>query len=213
MRYNNSNTKVMKNIRSITKKNLSGLIQSLLKLLPILILTLAITSCSSIKVAADYDKEANFVNYKTFAFFKTGIDKAEISDIDKRRILRAVESELLTQGYTKSENPDLLVSIFTKSQQRVDVYNNNWGMGAWGWGGYGPWGMGGPGGWGMNQQPMVSTQSEGTLFIDLIDANKKELVWQGMGTGYLPRNIEKKDVRIKEFVSKVMEKFPPEVKK
>jgi hypothetical protein len=213
MRYNNSNTKVMKNIRSITKKNLSGLIQSLLKLLPILILTLAITSCSSIKVAADYDKEANFVNYKTFAFFKTGIDKAEISDIDKRRILRAVESELLAQGYTKSENPDLLVSIFTKSQQRVDVYNNNWGMGAWGWGGYGPWGMGGPGGWGMNQQPMVSTQSEGTLFIDLIDANKKELVWQGMGTGYLPRNIEKKDARIKEFVSKVMEKFPPEVKK
>jgi hypothetical protein len=172
-----------------------------------------ITSCSSIRVAADYDKEANFDSYKTFAFFKTGIDKAEISDLDKRRILRAIESELLAQGYTKSENPDLLVSIFTKSQQRVDVYNNNWGMGAWGWGGYGPWGMGGPGGWGMNQQPMVSTQSEGTLFIDLIDANKKELVWQGMGTGYLPRNIEKKDERIKEFVSKVMEKFSPEVKK
>ncbi|MFT5847451.1 DUF4136 domain-containing protein [Psychroserpens sp.] len=205
----------MKKTRHIEEhlKSVDELNRRVLKLLPILLLTLAISSCSSIKVAADYDKEANFANYKTFAFFKTGIDKAEISDIDKRRILRAVESELLTQGYTKSENPDLLVSIFTKSQQRVDVYNNNWGMGAWGWGGYGPWGMGGPGGWGMNQQPMVSTQSEGTLFIDLIDANKKELVWQGMGTGYLPRNIEKKDVRIKEFVSKVMEKFPPEVKK
>jgi hypothetical protein len=205
----------MKKTRHIEEhlKSVDELNRRVLKLLPILLLTLAISSCSSIKVAADYDKEANFANYKTFAFFKTGIDKAEISDIDKRRILRAVESELLTQGYTKSENPDLLVSIFTKSQQRVDIYNNNWGMGAWGWGGYGPWGMGGPGGWGMNQQPMVSTQSEGTLFIDLIDANKKELVWQGMGTGYLPRNIEKKDVRIKEFVSKVMEKFPPEVKK
>jgi hypothetical protein len=205
----------MKKTRHIEEhlKSVDELNRRVLKLLPILLLTLAISSCSSIKVAADYDKEANFANYKTFAFFKTGIDKAEISDIDKRRILRAVESELLTQGYTKSENPDLLVSIFTKSQQRVDVYNNNWGMGAWGWGGYGPWGMGGPGGWGMNQQPMVSTQSEGTLFIDLIDANKKELVWQGMGTGYLPRNIEKKDERIKEFVSKVMEKFSPEVKK
>lgn len=205
MRYNNSNTKVMKNIRSITKKNLSGLSQSLSKLLPIFILTLAITSCSSIKVAADYDREANFDNYKTFAFFKTGIDKAEISDIDKRRILRAVENELLAQGYMKSENPDLLVSIFTKSQQRVDIYNNHWGMGAWGWGGFGPWGM--------NQQPMVSTRSEGTLFIDLIDAKAKELVWQGMGTGYLPRNIEKKDERITEFVAKVMKKFPPEIKK
>jgi hypothetical protein len=171
-----------------------------------------ITSCSSIRVAADYDKEANFDSYKTFAFFKTGIDKAEISDLDKRRILRAIESELLAQGYIKSENPDLLISIFTKSQQRVDVYNNNWGMGGWGWGGFGPWGMGRFGGMGMNQ-PMVSTQSEGTLFIDLIDAKEKELIWQGMGTGYISRNLEKKDERIKEFVSKVMEKFPPEVQK
>lgn len=187
----------------------------ILKLLPILFVTFAITSCSSVKVAADYDKDANFNNYKTFAFFKTGIDKAEISDLDKRRILRAVESELLTQGYVKSEDPDLLVSIFTKAQTRVDVYNNNWGwggFGGWGWGG---WGMGGFGpGWGMGMnQPAVSTQSEGTLFIDLIDAKKKELVWQGMGTGFLSRKIEKKEERIKEFVSKVMEKFPPEIEK
>ncbi|TXE17590.1 DUF4136 domain-containing protein [Psychroserpens burtonensis] len=194
--------------------NTSGVGRKILRIAPILILLMFITSCSSIKVAADYDKEANFDSYKTFAFFKTGIDKAEISDLDKRRILRAIENELLAQGYIKSENPDLLVSIFTKSQQRVDVYNNNWGMGGWGWGGFGPWGMGRFGGMGMGMnQPMISTQSEGTLFIDLVDAREKELVWQGMGTGYLPRNIEKKDERIKEFVSKVMEKFPPEVQK
>jgi hypothetical protein len=194
IRYSNSN-----------KKND---MKKLLKTLPVLLIVMLLTSCSSIKVAADYDKEANFDDLKTFAFFKTGIDKAEISDIDKRRILRAIESELLAQGYTKSENPDLLVSIFTKSQQRVDVYNNNWGAGGWGWGGFGPrWG------WGFNQQPTVSSRSEGTLFIDLIDAKKKELIWQGMGTGYISRNVEKKDERIKEFVSKVMEKFPPEVEK
>ncbi|SDR65927.1 protein of unknown function [Formosa sp. Hel1_31_208] len=189
--------------------------KKLLKLLSIVMVTLVISSCSSVRVAADYDKAADFNNYKSFAFFKTGIDKAEISDLDKRRILRAIESELLAKGFTKSENPDILVSIFTKSQQRVDVYNNAWGMGAWGWGGFGPWGGGfGPGwGWGWNQQPMVSTRSEGTLFIDLIDAKKKELIWQGMGTGYLPRNVEKKEERINEFVSKVMEKYPPKMEK
>ena len=106
-----------------------------LQILPALLLLIAFTSCSSVKVAADYDKAVDFNNYKTFAFFKSGIDKAEINDIDKRRILRAIESELLAKGYTKSEKPDLLVSIFTKSNQRVDVYNNNWGVGAWGWGG------------------------------------------------------------------------------
>ncbi|MFK7781036.1 DUF4136 domain-containing protein [Psychroserpens sp.] len=173
----------------------------------VLLITVIITSCSSVRVAADYDKEANFNSYKTFAFFKTGIDKAEISDLDKRRILRAIESELLAKGFTKSENPDLLVSIFTKSKQRVDVYNNSWGIGGWGWGGFGPgWG------WGWNNQPVVSTQSEGTLFIDLIDKEKKELIWQGMGTGYISKKMEKKEAQIKEFVSKIMEKYPPEIK-
>jgi len=188
--------------------------KKIIKTLPVLALLILLSSCSSVKVAADYDKEAKFNEYKTFAFFKTGIDKAEISDLDKRRILRAIEAELLAKGFTKSEKPDLLVSLFTKSQQRVDVYNNSWGMGGWGWGGFGPWGGGfGPGwGWGWNQQPNVSTSIQGHLYIDLIDANKKELVWQGMGTGYLSRNMEKKEARIKAFVTKIMEKYPPEVK-
>ena len=183
--------------------------KKLLKLLPLLALLIVVSSCTSVRVAADYDKDATFNEYKTFAFFKTGIDKAEISDLDKRRILRAIESELLAKGFTKSENPDLLVSLFTKSQQRVDVYNNSWGNGAWGWGG---WGGFGPGwGWGWNQ-PSVSTTTQGTLYVDLIDANKKELIWQGMGTGYLSRNVEKKEERIKEFVTQIMEKYPPETK-
>lgn len=181
-----------------------------IKTLPLLALLIVLSSCSSVKVAADYDKEAKFNDYKTFAFFKTGIDKAEISDLDKRRILRAIEAELLAKGFTKSEKPDLLVSLFTKSQQRVDVYNNSWGNGGWGWGGYGGFGPGW--GWGWNQQPSVSTSMQGHLYIDLIDANKKELVWQGMGTGYLSRNMEKKEARIKEFVTKIMEKYPPGTK-
>ena len=169
-------------------------------------ITFVITSCSSVKVTADYDKEADFKSYKTFAFFKSGIDKAEISDLDKRRILRAIESELLAKGFTKSENPDILVSIFTKSQQRVDIYNN-----AYGWGNYGPrWGGYGPGwGYGFNNQPNVSVKSEGTLFIDLIDMEKKELIWQGMGTGFISQNMDKKEEQIKEFVAKILEKYPP----
>lgn len=188
--------------------------KKLLKFSPLLILIAVLSSCSSVKVAADYDKEANFDNYKTFAFFKPGIDKAEINDIDKRRILRAIEAELMAKGFTKSENPDMLVSIFTKSTQRVDIYNNAWGAGAWGWGGYGGWGWGGYGGWGWGPGwggSQVSTSTEGMLFIDFINANKKELIWQGSGTGYLvTKNVEKKEARIKEFVSKTMELFPPE---
>jgi hypothetical protein len=66
-------------------------------------------------------------------------------------------------------------------------------------------------GMGMAGGSQVSTTTEGMLFIDFIDTNKKELIWQGSGTGYLvTKNVTKKEARIKEFVSKTLEQFPPE---
>ena len=169
---------------------------------------LLLTSCSSVKVVTDYDDEVNFSKYKTFAFYKTGIDKADISDLDKKRILRAIESELLALGFTKSQNPDMLVSIFTKSRERVNVTNNNLGFG-WGWGwGWNPWMWGG----GMNNVN-VNQFTEGTLFVDFIDKEQKELIWQGVGTGALrTQNRAKKEERIKTFVKEIISRFPPEEK-
>lgn len=173
-----------------------------------------LSSCVSVRVVADYDREADFNSYKTFAFYKTGIDKAEISDLDKKRILKAIDAEMASIGFQKSNTPDLLVSIFTKEKERVDVFNQGfgpgWGWGwGWGWGGYwSPWW--GPG-WGGYWGPAVSTRTEGVLFIDLIDAKSNELVWQGQGRGSLNTsgNIEKKEARIKEFVSEILSKYPP----
>lgn len=182
-----------------------------------LVLVFMLSSCSSIQVLSDYDKEVNFSTYKSFAFYKTGIDKAMISDLDKKRILKAIETEMNTRGFVKSENPDILVSIFTKESEQVDVYNNNFGWGGfgwgWGWGGFGPglWGGGFGPGWGWGGGNAVSTRTQGSLYIDLIDAKKKELVWQGKGVGTLAntKNIEKKEARIKEFVADILEQYPP----
>ncbi len=174
--------------------------------LPLLVV-LFLSSCTSVRVLSDYDKEANFNSYKSYAFYKTGIDKAQISDLDKKRILKAIETEMGSRGFVKSDSPDILVSIFTKEREQVDVYNNYWGGGfGWGWSPY-YWGGFGPG-WGGNS---VSTRTEGSLYIDLIDAEKKELIWQGKGVGTLSnsRNIEKKEARIQEFVSEIMTQYPP----
>ena len=106
-----------------------------LKFTPVLLLFVGLfSSCSSVRVASDYDREANFSSYNTYAFFKPGIDKAEISDLDKKRILRAIENEMQAKGLTKSDNPDLLVSIFTKTNENINIYQNNYGWGyGWGW--------------------------------------------------------------------------------
>ncbi len=174
-----------------------------LKFIPLFLL-FVFSSCSTVKVATDYDKEANFNQYNSFAFYKPGIDKAEINDLDKKRILRAIEMNLNSKGMTKSEKPDLLISIFTKEKERIDVYNNNFGYG-WGWNPY--W-------YGGYNTSSVSRTPEGTLFIDLIDAKTNNLVWQGMGSADLvTSNMEKKEERIQEIVMKILAEYPPGSKK
>ena len=88
-------------------------------------------SCSSIRVFSDHDKTIDFSEYTTYAFFKPGIEEVEISDLDKRRILKAIESQMETKGLTISSTPDLLVNIAVKATDRVIVNNNL------GWGGAG----------------------------------------------------------------------------
>ncbi len=178
-----------------------------------LFLFMILNACSSVNVYSDYDKETDFSEFKTYAFYKKGIDKVEISDLDKKRILRAIEKELKIKGLVPSENPDLLVNIFTKSREKIDVYNNNYyGWYPWYYGyGYGNFGAGPGYGFGYTN---VTSSTEGTLFIDLIDARKKELSWQGIGIGLLSyhKNIEKKEARISEFVSNIMTQYPPVLK-
>ena len=169
------------------------------------VLILILSSCASISVSSDFDRNVDFNTYKTFGFYKAGVDKVEISDLDKKRILRAVEQQMTAKGFTKSEQPDLLVNIFTKSREQINVnqFNAGWGYG-WGFG-WNPWLWGG-------NQTTVSRSTEGTLFIDLIDAKKKELVWQGEGHGILTRNSDKKEEKINQFVAKILEQYPPKRK-
>ena len=172
-----------------------------IKILPLLFLFL-FNACSSVRVNSDYDSHVDFKQYKTYAFHKKGIDKVEISDLDKRRILHAIDNSLSQKGMTKSDNPDLLVNFFTKEREQIDVnqFNMGWGYG-WGWG-WNPYFWGGG-------NTFVSSSTQGTLFIDLIDAKKKELVWQGQGIGTLSENRIEKEKQINDFVSKILAQFPP----
>ena len=161
--------------------------------------------CATVFVNTDYDKNADFTQYKTYAYFKNGIDKVEISDLDKKRILRAIDEQMLAKGFTKSETPDMLINIFTKAREEVNVnqFNAGWGYG-WGFG-WNPWMWGGA----MGMNNTVTTNTEGTLFIDFIDAKKKEMFWQGEGKGQLTKRMEKKDANINDFVTKILAQYPP----
>ena len=142
---------------------------------------LLLTSCATIRVSSDYDTGVNFNSYATYAFFKPAIDKVEISDLDKRRVLRALESSLASKGFSASETPDVLISFHTKAEKNVRVSESFIGWGSPFYGPFGGWGWG----WGINRPYNINTSTTGVLYIDIIDAASKKLIWQGKGTGSL----------------------------
>lgn len=176
-----------------------------MKRISTLLLSIVLIQCSSIRVFYDHDSSIDFNQYKKYAFFKPGIEEVEISDLDKRRILSAIDDQLSQKGFQLSEDPDLLINIAVKATDRVTISNNNFGWG-WGWGwGWNPWAWGGN----FNQ---VSTTTRGELFIDIIDAKTKLLVWQGKGYGGITEYSKNREEKIQLFVEEILKNFPPENK-
>jgi hypothetical protein len=160
------------------------------------LISLTYLSCSSIRVTTDYNSEIDFSSYKTYAFSKKGIDKAKINELDKKRILKALEIELSSLGLRKNSiDPDILVSIFTGINEKINI-NNYYNYRGYN---YGPW-------YDFNYYNNSITQ--GTLYIDIIDYNKNELVWQGIGRGYISEKTTKKEEQIKSFVNKILLQYP-----
>ena len=164
----------------------------------LLLLIGTMVSCNSIRVYTDHDSGMDFSKYKTYAFYKPGIDKVEISDLDKRRILKAIDKEMAGKSLVKSKTPDLLVSINTTAKEKIYVNTMNYGY--WGWN---------PFFFGPNFNT-VSSQTEGALYIDLIDVNTKQLVWQGKGNGVITEYTKNRDERIGLFVMEILNTYPPE---
>ena len=156
--------------------------------------SIIIFSCSSLKVAYDYDSSINFNNYSSYAFSKQEIEKLNISDIDKKRILSSIESNMKQKGYEFSTSPDLVINVSTKS--REDIYISQ-SYNRYGWYAY-------P----FAQTYRPSSRVVGLLYIDIVDGKTGNLVWQGNGSGSLYSNKLSRDELISNFVNKDEFIFP-----
>lgn len=156
---------------------------------------------------SDYDHQANFGKYRTFAFMQPlGTDKAGYTSIVTERLKSATRQQMENRGYTfTTSNPDLLVNFNGKLQERTQVVpappppGPYYGYRA---GFYGGW----PGyGWGDD----VYQYTEGTLNVDLIDARQRQLVWEGVAVGEV-RNLEsaRSEASIDQAVAQVFSQFP-----
>ena len=81
-------------------------------------------------------------------------------------------------------------------------------------GSYYGYGMGYPYGWGSGfttTRINYNTYTDGTLFIDMIDAKTKRLVWQGRGTKTLEPKAsnEKREQNLAYALKQIFMYYPP----
>lgn len=172
--------------------------------LVILFIAISLMGCSSVKVLYDYDKQTDFSKYKTYSFSES-INALGLGDLNRDRMIKAVENEMAAKGFTMSEGPDVVVDIHLKSKQKVDATATTSG---YGYGG--PWRYGYGGGF-STTQVSYNEYTEGTLFINLVDMSTEKIVWQGIGTKTLDEsaNADKREANINYAIQQIFTNYPP----
>lgn len=159
------------------------------------------------KTSADYDRSADFSAYRTFGFFDTlGTDAAGYESLVTQTLKSAVRHEMETRGYRHSEaEPDLLVNFNARLAQQTRVSQTpapppmyyGYRRGYYGgWGGYG-------------YETRVDQYVEGTLNIDIVDARRKQLVWEGVAIGRVTDKARQdRQAAINTAVAEIFAKYP-----
>lgn len=173
-------------------------------------LLLLLNACSSVKYTADFDKEVDFNQYKTFIFLGWQEDSGNtLTDFDKRRLRDSFIKEFSKRNITQVESGgDMAVMLYvvTTKETSVSSYTNYYG-GV----GRGRFRRGGRGGWGGGFATTSYSESDylkGTLVLDIFDNSDGYQIWQGVAKGTISEKPEKRERSVPGKVKALMGKYP-----
>jgi hypothetical protein len=150
------------------------------------------------QVKTDYDRKADFSQYKTYSWEQVKTQDPFYVD----RIKSAVNAALAARGWVQvgSGGDVSVVAVeITRNQQTLNTFYDGFG-GGWRWRGFG-----GP----EEATTTTETYKVGTLVVDLFDAKTKKLVWRGNSSDTLSSNSDKNIKNLDEDVEKMFKNFPP----
>ena len=151
----------------------------------------------------DYDKTANFSVYRTYGFPKeTGTDRGGYATLVTSYFKSSVSTAMEARGYKYSaENPDLLVNFYMNTRERTETRPGlDTGYGYYGYrsGLYRPW-----------YDDRTVNYQVGTINVDIVDAAKKQLIWEGVSEGRVSEEaLANPKVTINAVVTEMMRQYP-----
>lgn len=170
-----------------------------MKFLKLFILVVLISSCATVNVDYDYDRQVDFSEYKTYNYY-SDLDTG-LSPLDAKRLLNVLDDALAKKGMTISESPDFFINI--QSEEYENNQRNHVGIG-----------LGGSGrnvGGGISVGiPVGETKLSRQIIFDFIDDNKG-LFWQAVARGQYHPNADPdtRESNLKAIVDKVLLGYPP----
>ena len=152
------------------------------RVLLVLMAALLLGACaSSPRIVSNLDPAADFSGFHSFDFMQPlGTDSESGQTLSSQILITAATEELESRGLRRSsESPDLLVNFFistrdfVRSQPSSASASMHWRSGRYRtWRGYSL----------AASAPRVTTETDGTLAVDLVDASQLQLVWEGAAT-------------------------------
>jgi hypothetical protein len=155
---------------------------------------------SAQQVKTDYDRDANFTQYKTYSWEQVKTQNA----LDVDRVKSAVSAVLAAKSWTQVDSGgdvSIVAMEITRNQQTLNTFYDGFG-GGWGWRRFGGGGFG-------EATTTTETYKVGTVVIDLFDAKTKQLIWRGTSSDTLSNNSDKNIKNLDKGVQKMFKQFPP----
>ncbi len=166
-------------------------------------------------VRSAFDRSTDFTQYKTFAFFAPlGTDRGDYESIVSQELKANTQREMEARGLRLvTETPQLLINFSASLDEKIRVTTmpaSTFGMGMGMRGGYYGYRTGMYSPWPMYMdQTVVTNYKEGTLNIDVVDAARKQMVWEGVVTDRVSqKDLENLPKAIGAAVKAAFAKYP-----
>jgi hypothetical protein len=172
-----------------------------------LVMTLLAACASGPRIRTDMDPSANFAIYRTYNFAsELGTDRAGYSTLVTADFRRAVSREMEARGYRLAENTDLLVNFFTSVRDATSVQSTQVVVGV----DYYRYRNGLYVAWPRYGNDVRTTNYRiGTATIDVVDAGRKQMIWEGTAEGRLSsKALKDPGPAIDKVVAEIFERYP-----
>lgn len=162
------------------------------------------------KLRSDKAPDANLSNYQTFGFMDSlATDRAGYTSLVTQHLKAAVTAEMTARGYRYSEQaPQLLINFNSNIEQRADIRTTttaavpHYGYYYYRRGYYSPM---------PYYQKEVETvrYKVGTVNVDVVDAARKQLIWEGIAEGVLnQQDVQQPRESMARVVNQIFTQYP-----